>query len=100
MYLLLEAMDKSCLSKVPSGEVVKAFDKAIEAASRDGLIHHEALSNELVCAYLHGKGGNKKNDSERSEQFETYLSRAHVLYREWGATAKVDHLRQQYGNGE
>jgi hypothetical protein len=83
-YLLMVADYAACKQK-DSDEVKRSFDKAIAAAGKAGFTQDAALGNELAGEYFLSLG---------DDDFWTkhYFSRAHELYHEWGAQAKVDHL--------
>ncbi len=64
------------------------YDKAIKGASENQFIHEEAMIHELAGKYYMG---------QNSEQLtEYYLKAAYSAYREWGATAKLVRLEQEY----
>lgn len=84
--LLLEAEYASVNSgeKSKRDEIKKLYDSAISAASRSGFVHDAALANERAGIWF----------QSLDDDFwaSSYLSRAHELYHEWGATAKADQL--------
>ena len=64
------------------------LDTAISSASQDGFLHHAALASEragLYFLFLEDETGASK-----------FLSRACILYKEWGAGAKVKQLVSRY----
>jgi hypothetical protein len=64
------------------------IDTAISSASQDGFLHHAALASEragLYFLFLEDETGASK-----------FLSRACILYEEWGAGAKVKQLVSRY----
>jgi predicted ATPase len=64
------------------------YDTAIDAATQDGFLHHEALANERAGLYFL---------SIQEELIASrYLSQACRLYSDWGAQAKVRYLRSKY----
>jgi len=63
----------------------KSYDEAIKAAKEHRFLNDEALANEKA-ALFHKENGNKISSAE-------YLDRAQQCYDEWGAVAKVDHIR-------
>jgi serine phosphatase RsbU (regulator of sigma subunit) len=67
---------------------VKYYDIAIDMAHRHNFIIEEALANELAAKYF-WKIGNLKIA-------RIYMTEACRLYKKWGATAKVDHLCENY----
>ena len=65
-------------------KIMSAYDSAISAATRSGLLRDAAISNERAGIWF---------ESLKDDYWsESYLTKAHTLYREWGATAKADHL--------
>jgi hypothetical protein len=80
------ASDKSVTSK----RLSILFDTAISSAYRDGFPHHAALASERAGTYflrIHEENFASK-----------YLSRALMLYSDWGAFEKVEQLESFYGN--
>merc|ERR1711865_858725 len=64
------------------------LDTAISYALRDGFLHHAALASERAGLYFLFLD---------DEVFASkYLSRAYILYKEWGAYVKVNQLASQY----
>jgi hypothetical protein len=64
------------------------LDTAISSASQDGFLHHAALASEragLYFLFLEDEIGASR-----------FLSRACILYKEWGAGAKVKQLVSRY----
>ena len=88
-HLLLNAESLSTRRHVSKAEVMNVYDKAIEALRNSGLCHCKALANELAGAYL-------MQNQEDSSRASVYLTRALTLYEEWGADAKVEHMRGHY----
>jgi PAS domain S-box-containing protein len=85
-YLLVEA-ELACLR----GEDLAAidlYDQAIESARENGYIQNEAIANELAARFYLARG--------RQRIARVYLAEAHYGYVRWGATAKVEMLRQKY----
>jgi hypothetical protein len=68
--------------------VRKAYDIASAQLSRSGFFHYSALANEHIGRFMlhHGDDFWAKH----------YLSRATVLYRDWGATVKVEQLLSEH----
>ena len=88
-YLLMKAHLEACLN--PKGKGIKdAFDRAITAASRAGFSQDAALANELAGEHF----ASIEDDDYWPNH---YFARAHSLYSEWGAKAKVDHLKETWG---
>lgn len=69
-------------------KIRRLYDTAISTASRSGFIHDAALANERAGAW----------SLSQDDEFwaSSYLSRAHELYLEWGASAKVDQFSRKY----
>lgn len=65
-----------------------AYDDAIASAHRNGLIHDEALANELAGRFYLAIG--------KPKLARPYLQDAWQLYTKWGATAKAEHLKKHY----
>jgi predicted ATPase len=86
MMLLLQAEEMALHGELDT--VQEAFDEAIRAAGRLGLIHNQALGNERAGVFFLRKGD--------TAWASTYLSRAWMLYEEWGAKAKSNHLETKY----
>ncbi|CAB9527682.1 Transcriptional regulator [Seminavis robusta] len=63
----------------------KCYQDAIALAARLGLVHEQAMVNERFARYISDRG-------EHSES-QYHMGCAINLYREWGATAKVDQLQ-------
>lgn len=70
-------------------QALDLFDRAVESARQSGLIHEEALANELCGSYYLGLG--------RTKIAALYLAEARHGYERWGATAKVRQLSGKYG---
>ena len=65
------------------GEVERAltlYDRAVAAAKESGVVHHEALANELAAKFWLARG--------KRDFAGIYLERARLCYRAWGATPK------------
>ncbi|WP_224365093.1 trifunctional serine/threonine-protein kinase/ATP-binding protein/sensor histidine kinase [Hyalangium versicolor] len=69
-------------------EAMALYDEAITAAAKHGIIHEEALANELAARFLLGIG--------RQRSARGYLEEARMGYGRWGARAKVAALERQY----
>ncbi|CAB9518849.1 Histidine kinase [Seminavis robusta] len=72
----------------PFDAVKVAFDKAIVGLHRCGLRNVEALANQLFAEFAMENG-----DQEWASH---YMSRAHELYRAWGAQAVAWRLEREY----
>lgn len=81
--LMLEADLLACGSQSVA-KVQDAYDEAIASAMKAGHIHLAALGSEIAAEYFF------ENDAKFSAR--KYFSQARDLYRDWGATAKVDEL--------
>eukprot|EP00934_Nitzschia_sp_Nitz4_P005518 Nitzschia sp. Nitz4//scaffold63_size106090//101717//105343//NITZ4_004418-RA/size106090-augustus-gene-0.169-mRNA-1//-1//CDS//3329556059//5508//frame0 len=80
---LLDSGISSCLSR----DIEKAasrYDKAIVSAIHAGYIQDAALASEVAGEFFLSRG-----DDARGTQ---YLTQAHDLYHEWGATGKCNDL--------
>lgn len=64
------------------------YEKAIENASAQRFIHEEALARELAGRFY------AKN--ERWDLASFYLKSAYNRYNEWGATAKLNQLKEEF----
>jgi histidine kinase len=64
------------------------YDKAIAGASTHEFLHEEALGYELAGRFY--------LDQNLKDLAEYYLKAAYNAYREWGATAKLRHLEQNF----
>ena len=60
-------------------EVRRAFDKAINTASRNGFCHHAGMANERAATY---------HSEFDTEQAEHYWHQAFGRYEDWGAGRK------------
>eukprot|EP00565_Helicotheca_tamesis_P009410 CAMPEP_0185737008 /NCGR_PEP_ID=MMETSP1171-20130828/29432_1 /TAXON_ID=374046 /ORGANISM="Helicotheca tamensis, Strain CCMP826" /LENGTH=370 /DNA_ID=CAMNT_0028407811 /DNA_START=85 /DNA_END=1197 /DNA_ORIENTATION=- len=67
----------------------QAYDKAISECSALKLVHLEAMASERCGIFLEKKGS--------QELANHYITKAFCLYRDWGAIAKVNQLKEQYG---
>ncbi|TDG04023.1 PAS domain S-box protein [Paraburkholderia guartelaensis] len=66
------------------------YDQAIRSAQANGLVHNEALANELAARFYSTRGLEKVAS--------VYLQDAHDAYLRWGAHGKVRQLEQCYPN--
>ena len=66
------------------------YDKAIQTASRNEYVRYQALSNERAARYYlkHGK----------NNFAAMYMKEAVYSYQRWGASAKVQFLKEKYSN--
>lgn len=86
--LMLEADLLACKSKNVA-KVQDAYNEAIASAMEAGHTHLAALGSEIAAEYFvenHDKISARK-----------YISQARDLYRDWGATAKVEELLATWG---
>ena len=89
MLLILKA-EQAFVSKNRTEDVKDAYDKAIAVAQRSGFLQNAALANERAGIYFL-----EKEDPDTFSA-ETYIVRAHQLYSDWGAQAKLDQMLQRY----
>ncbi|TVP59736.1 MAG: GAF domain-containing protein [Nodularia sp. (in: Bacteria)] len=85
-YWLVEAE----LSRV-TGQTLTAvdlYDCSIELAEKNGLIHNQALANELTAKFYLNWGKNRIA--------QEYLIQAYYGYVRWGAQAKIEDLKHRY----
>jgi predicted ATPase/signal transduction histidine kinase/DNA-binding NarL/FixJ family response regulator/tRNA A-37 threonylcarbamoyl transferase component Bud32 len=66
------------------------YDKAIKAAKENGVTQDEALANELAGKFWLANG--------REAIARTYLNQAYLVYQGWGAKAKVELFKKEYGH--
>jgi predicted ATPase/signal transduction histidine kinase len=64
------------------------YDRAAEAAAREGFVQYEALANELAGRFWHARGHRKVA--------AVYLREAQARYHAWGAVAKVALLEREF----
>ena len=64
------------------------YDQAIALAIKNDFPQEAALANELAARFHLSKG--------RAKLARMYLQDAHYGYQQWGASAKVKHLEEQY----
>jgi PAS domain S-box-containing protein len=69
------------------GPAIELYERAIEGARDNEFIHEEALANELYARFWQERGNDKIA--------ETYMREACLLYKRWGADAKVGHLEER-----
>ncbi|WP_437972031.1 AAA family ATPase [Sorangium sp. So ce260] len=68
-------------------EAMDLYERGIEAARQADYINNQALGNELYGRFWLGQG--------RAEFAGMFLRRALYLYERWGASAKVEALREE-----
>jgi len=83
--LLLEAEYDAAKGKTSSAH--KAYDGAVNAANKSGMIQDEALAYERAALFLRDKDEAKAS---------LYFAIAHQLYVDWGADAKSLQLETKY----
>ena len=88
LRLLLEAQKASTERSLDVTRVRSLYDSVIVAFARSGLVHYNAIANEQIGEFLLGY-----NEPVAAAQ---YLKRSAQLYREWGATVKVEQLMKLY----
>ena len=89
-YLLMQADLLAATRKKGCQTIKQSYDKAIATAAKSGFIHDAALGNELAGDYFRHVG-----DGYWADQ---YIIRACELYHEWGAHAKVEHLKNEHAS--
>lgn len=85
-WQLLQAEQKRLQGKF--AEAAELYDLAIAGARQHGYLNEEALANELAARF-HLSTGKKM-------YARTYMSEAYARYEEWGANAKLEHLKRSY----
>jgi len=83
---LLLAEQAWCIGKVESARL--HFDRAIAGASVQEFMNEEALALERAGTFYHSTG--------QVTIAEHFLKKAYQTYREWGAAAKMDDIRNRY----
>jgi len=81
---LLEAELAGTMHDAFPSSVMTLYDKAVEGARREGIVHEEALACERAAEYMERVGDSKTALA--------YRQRASLVYSEWGATAKASML--------
>ncbi|MCC8953208.1 AAA family ATPase [Bradyrhizobium sp. Pear77] len=69
-------------------DAMRLFERAIRSAAANGLVHNEALANELASHFYAARGFEKIA--------HTYLRDARYCYLRWGADGKVRQLDEMY----
>ena len=88
MLLLLKA-ERKATQKTKDLDVRRAYDEAIRATGREGVLILQAFANERAGVYY-------LNSVRDKNWAATYLSRAHDLYMNWGAAGKARHMETTY----
>ncbi|AVR46792.1 hypothetical protein C7S20_16840 [Christiangramia fulva] len=83
---LLEAEIAKCKGDFEQATLL--YDLAIEEAEEQEFIHHAAIAAERAFEYY--------RDKSRNKQAKSYLKKSIKFYRDWGATAKVNQLKELY----
>lgn len=78
-YLLMRAEWERITGKGHSAS--NHYTEAIDAARRNGFIHHEAIANELTGRFL--------KDRDKGKEARPYLLEARLLFLQWNAKRKV-----------
>ncbi len=71
-----------------NAEAIELYNQAIDSASQNEFIQHEALVNELVVKFWLHQG--------KPKYAKIHLHEAYYGYQNWGATRKVKDLESQY----
>ncbi|MFZ5570894.1 MAG: AAA family ATPase [Thermodesulfobacteriota bacterium] len=74
--------------KGDAGKAEALYDRAIASARENGMLHHAALAAEYAAHFWEGRGKPRIASAYRREALD--------LYAEWGATFKVEWLRNRY----
>jgi PAS domain S-box-containing protein len=69
-------------------DAMRLYEQAIRAARHNGLVHNEALANELAARFYAGRGLETSSNA--------HLRNARQGYLRWGADGKVRQLDQLY----
>ncbi len=85
-YLLVKAEQARILKDEKKAAML--YERAIALAKKHGYINEEALAWELCGAFYHAQN--------LQVPARVYLSKAVNCYRQWGALAKVGHLKSVY----
>ena len=67
---------------------MELYDRAIDGAQANGYIQDEALANELFAEFYLDWG--------RTKEAALYMQESYYGYAQWGATAKVNDLKERY----
>jgi len=95
---LLRAED-AMIGETDWSKVEPYYDEAINGAARSGFTNHGALANERAGRCLQqmiARNNKLGKDNAIIDQAKRYIERAMALYREWGATEKVDQLEREF----
>lgn len=71
---------------------IRKYDDAVASAGRSGFLHHHALANERAADYCLRNGD--------QGMATAYLKRARLLYIEYGAAAKANHINEVFESTE
>ena len=83
---LIEAEIAKC--KADFEQATQLYELAITEAKEQEFVHHAAIAAERAFEYY--------RDKDRMRQARFYLNRSLKLYTAWGATAKVEQLKDLY----
>mmetsp|Transcript_12943 Transcript_12943/g.17413 ORF Transcript_12943/g.17413 Transcript_12943/m.17413 type:complete len:250 (+) Transcript_12943:3-752(+) len=84
--LLLKA--EYCAIRGKKSFACKAYNAALDAANKSGMMQDEALTYERAALFFRDLGDEVKSSR--------YLAIAHQLYLDWGADAKSSQLQSEY----
>ena len=90
MHDILKAEQASLDSSVHPDAVKAAWDTAIDSTQRSGFLLHQALVHELAGVYF--------RQTDQDFHAKSYLSRARVVYRQWGCDSKVALMHSRYSD--
>ena len=79
---------------------MKLFNDAIPQLARSGFVHFTAIANEHAGELMLREARDREDKASDDSYYwaSHYLAQAASLYEEWGATVKVEQMKQQYGN--
>ncbi len=84
--LLMEAEMARIFGKTQKAE--QLYDRAVATVKKNEFLRYEALANELTGKFYQTQG--------RENMACPYMREARYLYDRWGASAKVQHLEENY----
>ena len=90
MLEILKAEQVSLDSGVHPETVKAAWDAAIDSTQRAGFLVHQALVHELAGVYF--------RQTDQDFHAKSYLSRARVVYRQWGCDSKIALMHSRYSD--
>ena len=89
--MILNALRASCT-------VATASTKSIRAAFDEAILQCQKAELEQFSAFVHEMAGILFAEQRDTRQASIYLERSKALYKEWGAHAKVSHMRKKYSS--